>query len=139
MFRFWKRSKFAESTFEEDKVSIIKKFTSNGFRDARIISDTIIVVNNKNIILNLKVEEGKKYHFGDIRFIGNSVYTNSQLRGALGIYEGNVYNGVLLQERIEDVENPEANDLTNLYQNNGFLFSSINPVEVAVRGDTIDF
>ena len=139
MFRFWKRSKFAENTFEEDKVSIIKKLASNGFRDARILSDTIIIENEKNIVLKLNVEEGKKYRFGAIRFIGNSVYTNSQLKRALGIYEGNTYNGVLLQERIENAEDPEANDLTNLYQNNGFLFSRINPVEVAVKGDTIDF
>ena len=67
------------------------------------------------------------------------IYTNRQLRSVLGIGEGNTYNGVLLQERIENAEDPEANDLTNLYQNNGYLFSRINPVEVAVKNDTIDF
>ncbi len=139
IFRFWKRSKYAESTFEEDKASIIKKYTSSGYRDARIISDTLINKNDKNIVLNVKIEEGKKYYFGKIRFIGNSVYTNSQLRRVVGIAEGNVYNGTLLQERIEDVSDPEANDLTNLYQNNGYLFSRVNLVEVAVRNDTIDF
>lgn len=137
--RFWKRSKYAENTFEEDKVAIIKKYTSSGYRDARIITDTLINKNDKNIVLKIKLEEGKKYYFGDIRFIGNSIYTNSQLKRALGINEGNTYNGVLLQERIEDASDPEANDLTNLYQNNGYLFSRINPVEVAVRNDTIDF
>jgi len=137
--RFWKRSKYAENTFEEDKAAIIKKYTSSGYRDARIITDTLINKNDKNIVLKIKLEEGKKYYFGDIRFIGNSVYTNSQLKRALGINEGNTYNGVLLQERIEDASDPEANDLTNLYQNNGYLFSRINPVEVAVRNDTIDF
>ncbi len=137
--RVWKRSKYAEDTFEEDKASLIKKYTSNGYRDARIISDTLINKNDKNIVLKFNIEEGKKYYFGDIRFIGNSVYTNSQLRRVMGISEGSVYNGVLLQERIEDASDPEANDLTNLYQNNGYLFSSINPVEVAVRNDTIDF
>ncbi len=137
--RVWKRSKYADNTFEEDKDAIIKKYTSSGYRDARIISDTLIVKDDKNIVLKLNIEEGKKYYFGDIRFIGNSIYTNSQLRRVLGINEGNVYNGVLLQERIEDNTNPEANDLTNLYQNNGYLFSRINPVEVAVKNDTIDF
>ena len=138
-FRFWKRSKYAENTFEEDKASLIKKYTSSGYRDARIISDTLINKNEKNIVLNIKVEEGKKYYFGDIRFIGNSVYKNSHLQRVLGIGKGNVYNGVLLQERIEDPSDPESNDLTNLYQNNGYLFSRINPVEVAVRNDTIDY
>jgi outer membrane protein insertion porin family len=137
--RIWKRSKFSESGFEEDKANVIKKYKSNGYRDARITSDTIIVKSNKKIALKLNVEEGKKYYFGDIRFIGNSVYTNTQLRQALGIKRGETYNGVLLQERIADNSDPEAADLTNLYQNNGYLFSSINPVEVAVRNDTIDF
>ena len=118
---------------------MLKKYTSSGYRDARILSDSLIIKDDKNIVLRINIEEGKKYYFGDIRFIGNSVYTNSQLRGVLGLNEGNTYNGVLLQERIEDVTDPEANDLTNLYQNNGYLFSRINPVEVAVRNDTIDF
>lgn len=138
-FRFWKRSKFTNNSFESDKESILTKFRSNGFRDARILSDTIIEEDNKNITLRINVEEGRKYYFGEINFIGNSVYTNRQLRSVLRIREGNTYNGVLLQERIENVEDPEANDLTNLYQNNGYLFSRINPVEVAVKNDTIDF
>jgi len=138
-FRVWKRSKYAESTFAEDKETILNKYRSSGYRDARILSDTIINKNEKNIVLKIDIEEGKKYYFGKIDFIGNSVYTSSQLRRIVGIGEGNTYNGVLLQERIEDVTDPEANDLTNLYQNNGYLFSRINPVEVAVRNDTIDF
>ncbi len=137
--RFYKRSKYSEDGFEEDKASIITKYKSNGYRDARIISDTLIVKDESNIALQLNVEEGKKYYFGDIRFIGNSVYTDNVLRQVLGIKRGESYNGVLLQERIEDNTDPEANDLTNLYQNNGYLFSRINPVEVAVRNDTIDF
>ena len=137
--RFWKKSKYNEDGFEEDKASIIKKYKANGFRDARISKDTIIVKNDQTIQLELDLEEGKKYYFGDIRFIGNSVYTDNVLRQILGIKKGESYNGVLLQERIEDASDPEANDLTNLYQNNGYLFSRINPVEVAVRNDTIDF
>ena len=138
-FRVFKRSKYSEETFEEDKASMVAKLKSRGFRDARVINDTLIVEDEKNIVLKLNIEEGKKYYFGDIRFIGNSVYTDNQLRQQLGIKKGETYNGVLLQERIADVENPEANDLTNLYQNTGYLFSRISPVEVAVRNDTIDF
>lgn len=137
--RIFKRSKYSEDGFNEDKESIIAKYKSNGYRDARILSDTLSVIDEKNVALNIKVEEGKKYYFGDIRFLGNSVYTDSQLRQVLGIKKGETYNGILLQERIADESNPEANDLTNLYQNNGYLFSNINPVEVAVRNDTIDF
>ncbi len=138
-FRFWKRSKYAEETFIEDKAKIITKYKANGYRDARITSDTLIVYDEKNISLDLNIEEGKRYYFGDIRFIGNSKYTDGQLRQLLGIQKGEPYNGVLLQERIEDNTDPDANDLTNLYQNNGYLAARINPVEVAIRQDTIDF
>lgn len=137
--RFWKRSKYTEEGFEEDKVSILKKYKANGYRDARIIEDSLTVLDKKKIALNIKLEEGDKYYFGDIKFIGNSVFTDSQLRQLLGIKKGDVYNGVLLQERIQDDSAPDAEDITNLYQNNGYLAARINPVEVAVRNDTIDF
>ncbi|MEM7185858.1 MAG: POTRA domain-containing protein [Bacteroidota bacterium] len=137
--RFWKRSKFTESGFEEDKGRLVEKFKENGYRDARVIRDSLVVIDDKNVSLELDVEEGKKYYFGDIRFIGNSVYTDRFLRQYVGIQKGEVYNGTLLKERIQDNTDPDAQDLTNLYQNNGYLAVDINPVEVAVRQDTIDF
>lgn len=137
--RFWKRSKYTADGFEEDKESIIKKYKANGFRDARILDDTLKILDDKNIAINIKLEEGDKYYFGDIKFIGNSVFTDSQLRQLLGVKKGDVYNGVMLQERIQNEKEPDAEDLTNLYQNNGYLAVRINPVEVAVRNDTIDF
>lgn len=137
--RFYKRSKYTEEGFTEDKANIIKKYKTNGFRDARIINDTLIIKDEKNVALNIEVEEGNKYYFGNIDFIGNSKYTDGQLRQILGIQKGETYNGTLLQERIADDSDPDAADLTNLYQNNGYLAVQINPVEVAVRNDTIDF
>ncbi|HLW31736.1 MAG TPA: POTRA domain-containing protein [Aequorivita sp.] len=137
--RIWKRSKYTEEGFEEDKASILKKYKANGYRDARVIDDSLAILDKKNIALNIKLEEGDKYYFGDIKFIGNSVFTDGQLRQLLGIKKGDVYNGVLLQERIQDDSAPDAEDITNLYQNNGYLAARINPVEVAVRNDTIDF
>ncbi len=138
-FHLFKRSKYIEADFEADKASIIKKYKASGFRDARITRDTLTIIDDKNVALNLKLEEGKKYYFGDIKFIGNSIFPEGLLKQLLGIKKGEVYNGVLLQERIANAEDPEAEDITNLYQNNGYLFSKINPVETAVRNDTIDF
>jgi outer membrane protein insertion porin family len=137
--RFWKRSKFIEEDYENDKKEIVKKYKENGYRDARIVSDSIIKKDEKNIAINLELEEGDKYYFGDIKFLGNSVYTDQQLKQILGISKGDTYNGVLLKKKIADTEKPDANDLTNLYQNNGYLFSQINPVETRVYNDTIDF
>ncbi|MEX2350676.1 MAG: outer membrane protein assembly factor BamA [Flavobacteriaceae bacterium] len=139
LLRLLKRSKYIEADYEEDKVSLISKYKENGFRDARIISDSLAVIDDKNIELFIEVEEGRKHYFGDFRFIGNSVYTDQELRNFMGIKRGDVYNGVMLQERIADDTDPDADDITNAYQNNGYLFSRINPVEVNVQNDTIDF
>ncbi|MEW7277304.1 POTRA domain-containing protein [Aquimarina sp. 2201CG1-2-11] len=137
--RFWKRSKYIKSAYLEDKESIVTKYKEKGYRDARVISDTLIVEDDKSVSLNLTVEEGNKHYFGNITFLGNSVYTDRQLARQLVIKKGDVYNSVLLEKQIADNTKPDANDLTNLYQNNGYLFSSIDPVETRVYNDTIDF
>jgi len=136
--RFWKKSKFIEDDYQTDLTSIIDFYKEKGYRDARIISDTVIT--NDNLIkLNIDINEGKKYYFGDIKFLGNTVYSDDQLSKLLGLFKGDTYNGVLLKKRIADSSKPDGEDLTNLYQNNGYLFSSINPVEIAAINDTIDF
>jgi outer membrane protein insertion porin family len=137
--RFWKKSKYTEALYQEDKTTLIDRYKESGYRDARIISDTLRAIDEHNIGLDLVIEEGKKYYFGNVRFIGNSVYTDEFLKQYMAIGRGDTYNGTLLQERIADNSDPDAADLTNLYQNEGYLFSQINPVEVAVRQDTIDF
>ena len=136
--RLFKRSKYIEEDYKEDLVSIIDKYKENGYRDARIISDSIIYKNKKTISLDITLEEGEQYKFGKITFVGNSVYTDEQLHSILRIKEGETYNGVELRKRIADDSKPDASDLTNLYQNNGYLFSSINPVEISAEGNVID-
>jgi len=133
-------SKFIRDEYKNDLVSIIDKYKENGYRDARIVSDTMIYDKDKDrLSFNIKLEEGNKYYFGDIKFLGNSIYTDEQLRRAIGINKGDEYNGILLQQRIENRTNPDAEDLTNLYHNNGYLFSRINAVETRTVNDTIDF
>ena len=136
--RFWKRSKYIEADYEEDLKKLLDFYKEKGYRDARILSDRINIDDNKiDVVIN--VQEGDKYYFGDVDFIGNSVYSDAQLRRILGIKSGDTYNGVLLRKRIADQTKPDGEDLTNLYQNNGYLFSSINPVEVSAANDTINF
>jgi len=139
IWRFWKKSKFIEEDYENDLGLLADKYAENGYRDARVVTDSVIKVDENNINLKFDIEEGNKYYFGDINFVGNSVYSDRQLAAVLGIKKGDTYNGVLLRERIADDSKPDAEDLTNLYQNNGYLFSSINPVEVSAENDTINF
>ena len=136
--RILKRSKYIEEDYKTDLISIVDKYKENGYRDARIISDSIIYNNDKTISLNIKLEEGEKYTFGKISFVGNTVYTDRQLASILKLKEGDTYNGVELRERIADETKPDANDLTNAYQNFGYMFSTINPVEVSADGNVID-
>lgn len=139
--RFWKKSKFVEKDFQEDLVGLVNFYKEEGYRDARVISDTLINDENdpNSITLNLEVEEGKKYYFGDIDFIGNTVYGDNIIQQILGLKKGDTYNGVLLKKRIADTSKPDGNDITNLYQNSGYLFSNINAVEVSAVNDTINF
>ncbi|WP_452231175.1 MULTISPECIES: outer membrane protein assembly factor BamA [unclassified Lacinutrix] len=137
-FRVWKRSKYIEEDYKADLTSLINKYKENGYRDARVLSDSLIINNDNTVTLNINLEEGEKYSFGDISFIGNTVYTDEQLKRVLRVNKGETYNGVLLQERIADNSKPDADDLTNLYQNFGYLFSTINPVEVNAEGNVID-
>ncbi|MBP0902598.1 outer membrane protein assembly factor BamA [Mariniflexile gromovii] len=136
--RILKRSKFIDSAYQADLGHIVETYKENGYRDARILSDSIVYNDNKTISLHIAVHEGTQYTFGDITFIGNTVYSNEYLSRMLRINKGDTYNGVLLQKRIEDKSKPDAFDITNEYQNHGYLFSSISPVEVSAANNVID-
>ena len=137
--RFWKKSKYIDADYQDDLKSLVDKYAENGYRDARVLSDSVAKLSDDRINIHIKVEEGDKYYFGEIDFVGNSVYSDQSLARVLGIKKGDTYNGVLLRKRIADDTKPDGDDLTNLYQNNGYLFSQINPVEVSAENDTIDF
>ncbi|MDW5287355.1 outer membrane protein assembly factor BamA [Formosa sp. PL04] len=136
--RVWKRSKFIEADYKTDLVSVIDTYKENGYRDARILSDNIVVNNDETISINIDIEEGAKYTFGKIDFIGNTVYTDEYLTTILRVRPGETYNGVLLEKGIADDSRPDGNDITNLYQNNGYLFSTIDAVETNADGNVID-
>ena len=139
ILRIFKRSKYVEEDFEEDLESVVNRYKEKGFRDARVISDTLIKESDDRVGIKIKVEEGKKYYFGDINFVGNNVYSDEFLQRKLGIEKGDVYNGVAFDERISNPADPDSDDISNLYQNTGYLFSSVNAVETKVENDTIDF
>ena len=139
IFRVLKRSKYVEDDFKADLESVVDRYKEKGFRDARVISDTLIKISDDRLGLKIKVEEGNKYFFGDIDFVGNSVYSDEYLKRILAIDKGDVYNGVAFDERISNPMDPDSDDISNLYQNTGYLFSNVNAVETNVQNDTIDF
>ena len=138
--RILKASKFIKDKYKADLDKVIAVYKEKGYRDARIISDSVAYNTSKKALdIKINVEEGNKYYFGDIKFLGNTIYTDQGLSQILGVKKGDTYNGVLLEKRIADKTKPDAEDITNLYQNNGYLFSNINAVEVRTANDTIDF
>ena len=138
-FKFFSSAKFSEKKYAEDKEKILDYYNSQGFRDAAILNDTTIANSKGNIDIHLKVTEGHKYYFGNIVWKGNTKYSDSVLNSFVGIRKGDVYDAELLSKRIGKQVSAEGGDVGSLYQDDGYLFFNVDPVETAVYNDTIDF
>ncbi|MFZ2431513.1 MAG: outer membrane protein assembly factor BamA [Lutibacter sp.] len=136
--KFWKKSKYIEADFNTDLENIVTAYSEKGYRDARVLDHSLTFNEDNTISLDIKVEEGKKYIFGDIRFLGNTRYTADQLQSILRIEKGDTYNGKVLKERVSGTGKPDSDDITTLYQDNGYLFSRVLPVETRINNDSID-
>ncbi len=133
---FFNGSKFIKSDYEEDKIKLIAFYNTLGYRDATIISDSVYKHNEKTINVLLKVDEGNKYYFRDIRWTGNFVYNSELLNRVLDIKKGDVYNKELIEQRTSF--NPRGPDISSLYMDDGYLFFNVNPIEVRIDNDSID-
>lgn len=133
LVNLFRQKKFVQSDYETDKALIIKKYNELGYRDARIVSDSVTKYNDKYVDVHLKVEEGKKYYISDISWAGNTIYSSEYLDLLLGMKKGDVYNQTLLNKRT--MEDDDA--VANLYMNNGYLFFQLVPIESKIEGDSI--
>ncbi len=133
----FKRSKYTETSFEADKEAVLAKFNKVGLRDAFIEKDTVYKLDDKNLIIELKINEGSKYYFGEIEWIGNTKYRSSYLDTVLGIKKGDLYNKTLLQTRLNG--SPEGRDISSLYMDRGHLFFNVFPVETNVTNNHINY
>ena len=134
--RIFKSSRFLESNYEADKKLIVEKYNSKGYRDARIVSDSVYMIDDKNMGIDLVVEEGNKYHYRNISWTGNTKYSDETLNSILGVRPGDVYNKELLDKNLNYSETNL--DISSLYMDDGYLFFRVDPVEVAVENDSID-
>ena len=131
-------AKFNQKKFEEDKEKLIAYYNSLGYRDAVIVADTEYYNRTGNLNVDMKVQEGHKYYFGNITWKGNTKYPDSILNLILGIRKGDVYNLETLNKRVGKQVTPEGGDIMGLYQDDGYLFFHADPIETAVYHDTID-
>lgn len=134
--RIFKASKLIQDDYKEDLNSLLAKYNNEGYRDAVIIKDSVYKTGPKNINIDIEIEEGKRYYFGDIRWVGNTKYSAEQLNEVLKIKRGDVYNQSELDANLN--YNPNEIDISTLYLDDGYLFFSVTPVEVRVENDTID-
>lgn len=132
----FKGSKFIQAEFDEDKKKVIEYYNSKGYRDAEITMDTLYRHNAKTINLEMAIDEGPKYYFRNILWTGNYIHSDKTLNAILGIKSGDVYNREMIDRKLSF--NPKGADISGLYMDDGYLFFRINPVEVAVVGDSID-
>lgn len=131
-------SKYIESKFEEEKLNIITRYLSKGFRDARIVRDSVELINPKRVVVHVDLFEGSKYHFRNIVWKGNAKYRTGFLDTVLGIKRGDVFNQTLLDERLGTVNTTGVLDIQSLYMDDGYLFFQMTPVETGVSNDSID-
>ncbi len=131
-------AKFNNNKYVEDKERVLEYYNSLGYRDAVIEKDTVYYKKG-NLIVEIKINEGRKYYFGDITWRGNTKYSDSLLTAILGIKKGDVYNLETLNKKIGKQLSQEGGDISSLYMDDGYLFFRIEPIETRVYGDTIDY
>ena len=136
LYTFWNSGKYLEDNLEKDLPSIIAKYNGKGYRDARIAKDTVYFVSKNRVNIDVEIEEGNKYYFGDIKWFGNSKYRSGQLDTILNIKKGEIFDQTLLDQKL--MMNPNGYDISSLYMDDGYLFFNVTPQEVNVHNDTID-
>ncbi len=136
-WRFFKRSKFSTSAYDRDKVALISKFNAIGLRDAVITYDTVYQADEKNLAIIIRIDEGNKYYFGNIDWVGNTKFRSGYLDTVLGIKYGDVYNKPLLDQRLN--MSPDGRDISSLYMDRGYLFFQIQAVEQNVKDNHISY
>jgi len=136
LYTFWNSGKYLEDNLEKDLPSIITKYNGKGYRDARIAKDTVYFVKKNRVNIDVFIEEGNKYYFGNIKWFGNAKYRSGQLDTILNIKKGEIFDQSLLDQKL--MMNPNGYDISSIYMDDGYLFFNVTPQEVNVRNDTID-
>ena len=135
-YHVFKSSKFLEEEYEEDKVAVVARYNKEGFRNMRIVKDSIYAVGPERLKIRITLDEGNKFYFRNISFIGNTKYRSNSLDSILNIKKGDIYNMEVLQTRLN--MNQTGRDVASLYTDDGYLNFYAYPVESLVPPDSID-
>ena len=138
LYNFFHSKKFNSKEYENDKKSALNAFHEVGYRDARLVRDSIYYVEHNRLGIDLVFDRGDKYYFRDITWTGNSVYPSDALDEILGIHKGDVYDLVTMNKRLKGGGKESDYDVSKLYMDNGYLFFSVTPVELNIQNDSVD-
>ena len=133
ILNLFKQKKFVENDYRDDLNRILEKYNEKGYRDAKIVADSVVPYNEKMVDVYIDIDEGRQYYIKDITWVGNSVYPNEILNTYLELKPGDIYNQKLMNKRLTEDEDAVA----NLYMDNGYLFYNLVPIEREVSGDSI--
>ncbi len=133
LINLFRQKKFVESDYQDDLNRILDKYNEKGYRDAKIVSDSVVPYDDRLVDVHITLDEGKKYYIKDINWVGNTVRSSEELAYFLGMQPGDVYNQKMLDKRL----NTDEDAVANLYMNNGYLFYELVPVEREISGDSI--
>ena len=138
LYNFFSSKKFSAKDYPDDKNNLISAFNEAGYRDARLVKDSIYYVEPGRLGIDLKVDKGRKYYFRNITWTGNSLYSTDVLNSVLAIEKGDVYDVVTMEKRLFGGGKQTDYDVTKLYRDNGYLFINVTPVELTIQGDSVD-
>lgn len=137
ILNLFRTKKFVAEEFENDKKTLIEKYNELGYRDAYIVADSVVrsPQDSTKVDVYMTINEGNQYFFRDITWTGNTLYPHEYLDMLLGIKKGDTYNLKTLNERLQTDDDAVA----KLYTDRGYLFFNVDPVEVKIEGDSIDY
>ena len=137
-YNFFKSKKFKEKEYQTDRKTVLEAFNEAGYRDARLVRDSIYYEDPKHLAIDMEFDQGPKYYFRNVTWTGNSVYPSEILDEILQIKKGDVYDVVTMNKRLLGGGKQSDYDVRKLYMDNGYLFFNVTPVEVNIQNDSVD-
>ncbi|MBR6001276.1 MAG: outer membrane protein assembly factor BamA [Bacteroidales bacterium] len=138
IYNLFSSKKFNEKEYVTDKKSAVEVFNEAGYRDARLIRDSIYYIKPNRLGIDLEFDKGEKYYFRNVTWTGNSVYATETLNEILQIEPGDVYDVVTMNKRLFGGGKQTEYDVSKLYRDNGYLFFNVTPVELNIQNDSVD-
>ena len=137
-YNFFKSKKFKEKEYQTDRKTALEAFQEAGYRDARLVRDSVYFMDDKHLGIDMVFDQGKKYYFRNVTWTGNAVYPSEVLDNILQIKKGDVYDMVTMEKRLHGGGKQNEYDVSKLYRDNGYLFFNVTPVEINIQNDSVD-